>query len=330
MILARFGPAPDKKTAVPFDAVVGWAQRVLREYVLTELQPDVVINWITEPDHTQHGIGVGSPAARHAIKHADGEVAQVLAMLDPASTDVFVVSDHGFTTNTRGVDVTRALVDAGLKASPDSTDVILASSGQAVAVHVADHDVAPIARFIQSQDWGGVLFTAARAAEDPCGAVDGTFSLDLIHVAGERRPDLLFTFPWTSEPSAFGVRGTDLAALTPTGGLYHSDHGSMSPWNVRNTFFAWGADFKPRATIHAPAGNVDVAPTILALLGLTDRDELDGRVLHEALAAGPDEETIAVETHVHTVDAGAYRAAIQVSAVDGRSYADKSWRVRST
>ena len=38
-------------------------------------------------------------------------------------------------------------------------------------------------------------------------------------------------------------------------------------------------------------------------------------------------EQIAVETRVHTVAAGAYRAALQISTVDGRRYVDKSWRV---
>jgi arylsulfatase A-like enzyme len=74
-------------------------------------------------------------------------------------------------------------------------------------------------------------------------------------------------------------------------------------------------------------GNVDVAPTILALLGIDGRDGLDGRVLAEALVGGPDEEQIAVDTRVHTVEAGAYRAALQISTVDGRRYVDKSWRL---
>jgi hypothetical protein len=30
---------------------------------------------------------------------------------------------------------------------------------------------------------------------------------------------------------------------------------------------------------------------------------------------------------VHTVEAGPYRAALQVSEVDGRRYVDKSWRI---
>ena len=148
----------------------------------------------------------------------------------------------------------------------------------------------------------------------PRGAVEGTFSLELIHAAnGERGADLLFTFPWTSRPNAFGVPGTDLADVSGGARLYASDHGSMSPWNVRNTLLAWGVDFKKRATVHAPAGTVDVTPTILALLGIAGSDGLDGRVLGEALQGGPDEEQIAADTHVHTVEAGAYRAALQVS-----------------
>jgi predicted AlkP superfamily pyrophosphatase or phosphodiesterase len=336
-ILAKFGPAPVKVVADRYDTAVAWAQRVLREYVLPELDPAVVINWLTEPDHSQHNLGVGSPSAREALRNDDREIARLLATLDDLglapSTDVFVVSDHGFSTNTAGVDVTRTLIDAGLKASPDSGEVVLASSGQAVALHVEGHDgerITRIARFVQSREWGGAIFAAARAPGDPRGGVEGTFSLELIHAANhERGPDLLVTFPWSSRPNAFGVPGTDLANVSGGVKLYASDHGSMSPWNVRNTFLAWGVDFKKRARVSAPAGNVDVTPTILALLGIDENDGLDGRVLGEALeGGGPDEEQLAVDTRVHTVEAGAYRAAIQVSEVDGRRYVDKSWRVR--
>jgi arylsulfatase A-like enzyme len=323
-VLARFGPAPAKAPGgARFDASVNWTQRVLREYVLPELAPDVVINWLTEPDHSQHHVGVGSPAAREALRNDDREIAQVLAGLDAALTSVLVVSDHGFTTNTAGVDVAGALIEAKLKTARDSTDVILASSGQAVALHVEGHDaarIARLARFIQAQDWGGVVFSAQT--------VDGAFPLELINVANrDRGPDLLFTFPWTSRRSAFGVPGTDLANVSAGGSPYVSDHGSMSPWNVRNTFLAWGAGVKKGITARAPAGNVDVTPTVLALLGLEGEAGLDGRVVAEALQGGPDPEAVAVETRVHIAAAGGYRAALQISTVDGRRYVDKSWRV---
>jgi arylsulfatase A-like enzyme len=335
-ILAKFEPAPVKEAGAPrYDASVAWTQQVLREYVLPELAPTVVINWLTEPDHSQHHSGVGSPSAREALAHDDREIARALATLDDlgltASTDVLVASDHGFSTNTAGVDVARALIDARLKAAPDSGDVVLASSGQAVALHVEGRDeerIGRIARFVQSQEWGGVVFVAGRAPADPRGAVEGTFSLGLIHAANqERGADLLFTFPWSSRPNAFGVPGSDLANVSGGAKLYASDHGSMSPWNVRNTLLAWGVDFKKRTTVRARAGNVDVTPTILALLGMAEGDGLDGRVLHEALEGPTDPEQVAVETRVLTVEAGAYRAAIQVSEVDGRPYVDKSWRI---
>jgi len=336
-ILAKFGPAPAKGAgAGRYDAAVAWAERVLREYVLPEVRPAVVLNWLTEPDHTLHDAGVGSPAAREALRADDREIARVLASLEglglAGATAVFVVSDHGFTSNTGGVDVAGALVAAGLKASADSADVVLASSGQAVALHVEGHDagrVARIARFVQSQDWGGVAFTAGRSAGDPRGVAAGTFSLDLIHLASaERAPDLLLTFPWTSSPGPFGVPGTDLACTSGGARLYAGDHGSLSPWNVRNTMLGWGAGLKRGATVRAPAGNADVAPTILRLLGVSVPDALDGRVLAEALDGGPDAEQVPVETRVHVVEAGTYRAAIQVSVVDGRRYVDKSWRTR--
>jgi arylsulfatase A-like enzyme len=138
---------------------------------------------------------------------------------------------------------------------------------------------------------------------------------------------LLVTFPWTSQPNRFGVPGTDLADVSGGARLYASDHGSMSPWNVRNTLIAWGVDFKRGVTVRAPASTADIAPTILAILGMAGGEGLDGRVLHEALLDGPDPEQLAVETRVHTAEAGAYRAALQISAVDGRRYVDKGWRV---
>jgi pimeloyl-ACP methyl ester carboxylesterase len=135
-----------------------------------------------------------------------------------ASTAVFVVSDHGFTTNAGSVDVAAELVAAGLKAAPDSTDVVLASSGQAVALHVAGRDperIAKLVSFVQSREWGGVSSLPARGSGDPHGRVPGTFALELIHVANaERAPDVLLTFPWSSEPNTFGVCGLDRAYVT--------------------------------------------------------------------------------------------------------------------
>jgi arylsulfatase A-like enzyme len=107
----------------------------------------------------------------------------------------------------------------------------------------------------------------------------------------------------------------------------------MSPWTVHNTFIAWGVDFKHGTTVRTPASNVDLAPTLLALMNL-DKDvamrRFDGRVLREAFADGPDEEQVPVQVHTYFVETpeGTYRAALQITDLERQRYVDKSWRMR--
>jgi predicted AlkP superfamily pyrophosphatase or phosphodiesterase len=345
-VLRRFGAAPARGGATaPDDAAVAWTEGVLRDYVLPELKPDVVINWLTEPDHIQHGIGAGSPQARASIRADDAEIGLVLKKLDALGlaglTNIIVISDHGFSHSAYGVNLTGELIKAGLKAHPDSDDVVIASSGQSLLLHVKNRDPARIHRitdFLKTQEWAGVLFTAARAGQaTPVEGIEpGTFATELIHLAhAERGPDIVVTFPWSSAASPHGIPGTDTTEARATGPLTgtQGNHGSMSPWTVRNTFLAWGVDFKKGATIRTPVSNVDVTPTLLALLGLEREASLprfDGRAISEAFADGPDQEQVPMRTTTHVVATpdGKYRAAIQVSDVGSQRYIDKSWLLR--
>ena len=149
-VLRRFPAAPRQGGARDsYIPAVNWTQRVLNEYLLPDVKPDVVINWITEPDHTQHAFGAGSPEARAVIRSVDREIGLLLERLRQLNladkTNMIVVSDHGFGQETFGVDLTGELVRAGLKAGPQSDDVVIASSGQAMALHVRDHDPTRIA-----------------------------------------------------------------------------------------------------------------------------------------------------------------------------------------
>ena len=79
--------------------------------------------------------------------------------------------------------------------------------------------------------------------------------------------------------------------------------------------------------------NVDITPTLLALLGLDGDAALprfDGRAIVEAFVDGPDPEQVSTQTttHVTATPDGKYRAAIQVSEVGTQRYIDKSWRIR--
>jgi arylsulfatase A-like enzyme len=339
-LLSRFGAAPRKGGAKDaYDASVAWAMRVLTESVLPEMKPRVVISWLTEPDHIQHGTGAGSPASLESIRRDDAQVGSLLKKLSELGlaerTDIFVLSDHGFAHTVLDVNVQQELREAKLLPEGESDEVVLAPSGQAMAIHVKGRDPARIeriVRFLQSRPWCGLVFTAGGRGTAE-GRVPGTFSLEFVHLGGhERSPDIVFTFPWSSARNRHGVPGTEANIVTSgaTGPVQveTANHGGIGPWTVRNTMLAWGPDFKRGAIVRTSASNVDVAPTILHLLGKEEaRDAMQGRALLEALVDGPDEEMVPMEMRSFEVSNGSYRAVLQASRVEGRVYVDKGWRL---
>lgn len=76
-------------------------------------------------------------------------------------------------------------------------------------------------------------------------------------------------------------------------------HGSFGTTDVHNTLIASGPSFKSAAVLTTPTGNVDVAPTVAYLLGLS-MDQADGRVINEALVAPKSVSTPSVAASVLT------------------------------
>ncbi len=99
-----------------------------------------------------------------------------------------------------------------------------------------------------------------------------------------------------------------------------------SPYDIRATFIAVGPDIKSGVRSSVPTGNVDLAPTVLALLGVPIPDTMDGRVLREALRNGPDPSDVQVITREFVAetswDRGRYCMVLRRSEVDGTTYAD--------
>jgi arylsulfatase A-like enzyme len=60
-------------------------------------------------------------------------------------------------------------------------------------------------------------------------------------------------------------------------------HGSLSEFEMHNTFIAAGPDFRAGVVDHLPTGNVDIAPTTLWILGMKPPKSMDGRVVVEAM-----------------------------------------------
>ena len=321
-IAARFGPWPDRRE--PSAAKLAHAVNVLTEYVLAERQPLVSLLWFSEPDSSQHAHGVGSNEAIAAIREADHQFGRLLEWLDgrglTSDTDVLVVSDHGYSTISGVIDLEAELRRAGFPPGGESGGVAVAPNGGS-ALFYASGDAASaagqLAEWLTAQPWCGALVSSESAGDIP-----GTLPASLVGLEGPRAPVLAMSFRWDSAVNSAGFAGH---AYSTNLGLGQGQHGSMSRHETRNVFLAKGPAFKQTATIATPTGNVDLAPTILHLLGLPGGEMMHGRILQEALRGGLDAVDWQTTTHEAERDTpkGRYMQTITMSRVNETRYVDQ-------
>ncbi|MDW8443688.1 MAG: alkaline phosphatase family protein [Acetobacteraceae bacterium] len=223
---ARFGPPPPP--ALPNLGRIAHAGRVFVEHVLAELEPDVALLWLSEPDFSFHYAGLGSPVAREALRAADAELGRVMAWRDgqPDRERIVLVafSDHGHATGTRRVSVVQALNAAGFRAGEDGESDIVVAGGGAVGLWLRDQAALPsVAEFLAAQPWVGVLLALAPDRL-PAGLA---LPLSLTGSAHRRSPDLVCTFAGSDAPDPWGLSGTaafDSADVPESGGMHGGLH----------------------------------------------------------------------------------------------------------
>jgi len=101
-------------------------------------------------------------------------------------------------------------------------------------------------------------------------------------LGSEAAPEILVSLNWTSERNQFGTAGmvsSDLSSYGPGKG----SHVTLSPFDMHATLVAAGPHFRSGIVSTLATGNVDIAPTVLWVLGLKPPRSMDGRVLSEAL-----------------------------------------------
>jgi arylsulfatase A-like enzyme len=105
-------------------------------------------------------------------------------------------------------------------------------------------------------------------------------------------------------------------------------HVSLSPYDMHNTLVATGPDFREGLASELPSGNLDIAPTVLQILGLNPAEPMDGRVLWEALRASrPTADAAAPQTN--RIESGRdfekarWRQYLQTTRYDGVTYLDE-------
>jgi predicted AlkP superfamily pyrophosphatase or phosphodiesterase len=87
-------------------------------YLLKKHKPNLTVIHLDRLDHDQHEYGPGSPTATATLEIIDGLIGELLEGVKEAgledSTDVFIVSDHGFLPVEREIRPNVLLVKAGL------------------------------------------------------------------------------------------------------------------------------------------------------------------------------------------------------------------------
>ena len=290
----------------------------MTEHILPERQPSVALIWSSEPDKAQHAHGVGSEMSDRAIRQADARFGSILEWLEnngrASDTDVLVISDHGYSTIQETVDVAWYTRDAGFA----SQDVIVAPNGGSVLFYCRSQDVTQrLAVWLTERPWCGALLASEAAGE-----IEGALPMALAGAEGPRAPELAMSFGWDSRPNDAGYKGY---AYSSGGQPGQGQHGSMSRHEMNNVLLARGPSFKQASRIQSPTGNVDLAPTVLRLLGIPAPDHMEGRALVEALADGKDSVDWSSTTHraERKTSSGMYCQTVRVSTVGDTSYIDE-------
>ncbi len=319
-LVSRFGEWPDETQ--PNTPRFWHAIRILTEHILPERQPAVALIWSSEPDKAQHAHGVGAEMSDRAIREADEGFGRIIDWIETnghSDTDVMIVSDHGYSTIRGVVDVESHVRDAGFSES----DVLVAANGGSVLFYTrGEETTSRLAAHLMSRPWCGALLASEAAGE-----IEGTLSMSLAGCDGPRAPELAMSFAWDSETNAAGYDGFVYSG-GGTRGL--GQHGSMSKHEMNNTLLARGPSFKSQKRIASPTGNVDIAPTVLNLLGLPIPEDMDGRVIVEALVGEPEAAEWRTWTHTskRMIEGGAYRQEVTLSQVGKTVYMDsgRGWR----
>src|SRR5205807_2983533 len=262
-----------------------FATRALTEFFWRDGVPDFSLLWLSEPDLAEHNFAPGSPESITAIKAVDDDLAMLLGALEKKkirdSTDVFVVSDHGFSTIRRSMDVVALLNNAGFHATkefsdkPNRGDILVAGNGGTVLFYVRDHDrevTQRLVNWLQHSDFAGVIFTRDK--------LDGTFPLNAARIDTSNAADIVMSFDWTGQNGQFGVQGMIDADWNRKAG--EGTHATLSPFDVHNMLIAAGPDFQVGFEDKLPTANVDVAREIIQILDLPIPPEVAGRGLMEA------------------------------------------------
>ena len=229
-------------------------------------------------------------------------------------TNVIVVSDHGFSTHNDHLKLA-ALVAPFAQPLPDGTpDIVVAEGAINFRGAVDLARVTAIVAMLQKQPPAGAIFTRPKPDGGAEGIVPGTLSFGLARWSHPRSGEILVSANWNADRNEAGHAGRPPTAASPTR--------HVQPVRRAQHLIAAGPDYSTRQ--RRADRHVDLAPTLLRLLGLNIPASMTGRVIEEALRNGPSISSLRVDRVTETVKTpdGNYELTAHLSRAAGRTYLD--------
>jgi predicted AlkP superfamily pyrophosphatase or phosphodiesterase len=242
-----------------FDSGVAEREKVAQILAWLDLEPAaarprLVTAWFHGADHAGHVYGPAAPEVREALREQDLALAELLAGLDRrdalSATTLLVVSDHGMERVRERVDLASALRGAGVRAR------IFGGGGFAtVAIPGGPEAVAKAA--LAARQLGLEAYPRAQAPRE-------------LHLDHPRFGDLVVL-----APPGVAIGGESLRGV----------HGYRPGIASMSALFAAIGRGVPSGLALAEVRSIDVAPTVLALLGVPIPEWMEGRPIPELRAA---------------------------------------------
>ncbi len=218
-------------------------------------RPRLITSWFHGADHAGHQDGPGAESVRESLREQNAAIAALIAGLEARDafehTTLIFVSDHGMVGTERAVELGTVLRDQGVRA--------------------------------RVRGIGGF---ASVYLDDPGDADQVALAVEVARAQGlDAHPRVSAPADWRVDHARFGdvvVRAPIGTAITYPGLSIEGFHGyAPEEASMRAVFFARGRGAEPGTDL-GDVRAVDVAPTVLQLLGFEAPERMEGEVI-EAL-----------------------------------------------
>ena len=235
----------------------------LAAFILKKHKPNLLLLHLADLDEVEHQFGPDSPQAAATLEKIDGHIGEMLAADQAAgladSTDVFIVSDHGFLPVNAEIKPNLLFVKAGLLTADDKG-------------HITGGRIATVAN-------GGSFFIYWPESGDLHSKVDEALKPLRDH-------GVLWAVLERSALKDLAAEPAAQMALDATTGYAFSSSAAMDllekeenttgthgylPFRreLEASFIAWGPDIRPGVDLHT-IRMTEIGPTILKAMGIDD------------------------------------------------------------